>query len=52
MKPYRYLGPHDALDVAGLGVVALGETLQVPLELAAEFDARPDFEHVPDKKKG
>jgi hypothetical protein len=51
VKPYRYIGPHDELNVNGVGVVAQGKELEVPDDLASEFDARDDFEAVKPAKK-
>lgn len=52
MKQYRYVGPHDAVVVEGHGEVANGDCV-TPRDEAqdAEFEAREDWEQVPDKQR-
>lgn len=35
MAFYKYVGPNDAVEVAGLGRVATGESVEIPAELEA-----------------
>lgn len=42
MRKWKYVGPHDAVDIAGVGTVNQGDEFEVDLDL----DGRPDFELV------
>ncbi len=44
MKTWKYVGGHDAVDLAGVGTVAAGE----PFATDVDLDGRDDFELVPD----
>lgn len=42
MRKWKYVGPHDAVDIAGVGTVNQGAEFEAELDL----DGRPDFELV------
>jgi hypothetical protein len=42
MRKWKYVGPHDAVDIAGVGTVNQGDEFEADLDL----DGRPDFEVV------
>jgi hypothetical protein len=42
MRKWKYVGPHDAVDIAGVGTVNQGDEFEADLDL----DGRPDFELV------
>lgn len=49
MRKFKYVGPHDGVELPDLGIeVAQGETVEVDGEVADDFDARDDWEHIPD----
>lgn len=48
MSTYRYVGPHDAVDLTGVGQVERGKAFKTDLDLSG----RDDFEAVkPTTKK-
>lgn len=46
-RRFRYLGPFDAVDVAGQ-TVSRGEVAEFGAEAAAGLDGQESWEHVPD----
>lgn len=41
MPKRTYLGPHDAIELHGVGVVERGVPVDVPADLAKELDQTP-----------
>ncbi len=53
MKKFKYVGPFDAVDIAGVGVgIERGQTVEVEdPEVSAGLEGRDDWEHIPDKQR-
>lgn len=52
---FKYVGPHEAVDIPALGVtVAHGDTVEMTGEMAEEFSKRDDWVRVdkPKSEKG
>lgn len=50
MKSFKYLGPFEAVEVAGQ-VVARGESADFGADVAAGLDGQECWEHVPDPQR-
>lgn len=42
MKQFKYIGPHDVVEVDGVGTVTRGDVVDVDGELAAGLEQQPD----------
>jgi hypothetical protein len=52
VKQFKYVGPHDEVDIPALGVVvAQGRTVQVPTDLVEGFEGQAVWEHIPDRSR-
>lgn len=52
MKRFKYIGPHDAVDLTGVGTVEHGHTVEVEdPEISKGLEGQADWEHIPDPKK-
>jgi hypothetical protein len=50
-RKFKYVGPHDAVDIPGVGTVEHGHQVEVESDVAAGLDGQADWEHVPDPKR-
>lgn len=48
MRRFRYVGPHDAVDLPGVGTVKRGQLVELEPELSRGLDGQATWEHVPD----
>lgn len=44
MPRVTYTGPHDGVDLVGVGTVTRGESVEVSDDLATELTSRPDWQ--------
>ncbi len=50
-RTFKYVGPHDAVEIHGVGVVARNAEVTVEPDVAAGLDGQADWEHIPDPKR-
>ncbi len=48
---FRYVGPHDAVDIPGVGTITRGEAREFDPERSAGLTGQADWEHIPDPKR-
>lgn len=48
---FKYVGPHDAVDLVAVGTVRRDVPFTAPAPLAASLKGRDDFAAVPTKKE-
>lgn len=49
---FKYTGPHDAVDLVGVGVVEHGHAVEVDdPDVSASLKEQAGWEHVPDPKR-
>lgn len=52
MRSFKYVGPHDAVDLDGVGVVKSGATVDIEDPgISAGLDGQADWEHIPDPER-
>jgi hypothetical protein len=53
VKKFKYVGPHDAVDLDEIGTVERGHTIEVEdPEVSARLEEQPEnWEHKPDPKR-
>ena len=48
MRRFKYVGPHDAIDLEGVGRVEQGHSVDIEdAATSAGLDGQADWEHVP-----
>lgn len=47
---FKYIGPHDAVDLVGVGTVAHGAEVEVSGAAAKSLDAQADWQRVGEPK--
>lgn len=47
---FTYIGPHDAVDLVGVGTVERGGEVEVSGAVAKSLDSQADWQRVNDKK--
>lgn len=47
---FKYVGPHDAVDLVGVSTVAHGESVEVSGDAAKSLDAQADWQRVAETK--
>ena len=51
-QKWKYVGPFDAVDVAGLGTIERGHTVEVDdPEVSAGLKGQDSWEHIPDPQR-
>ena len=46
---FKYVGPHDAVDLVGVGTVGHGEEIEVSTPVAKSLDEQADWRRVAPK---
>jgi hypothetical protein len=48
---YKYVGPHDAVDLVGVGTVEQGHEVEVSGDVARSLDSQSDWQRVNPKPR-
>ena len=48
---FKYVGPYDAVEIPGFGVVERGHMAEFDPERSEGLQGQADWEHVPDSKR-
>lgn len=51
MRKFKYVGPHDAVEIPGVGTVEHGHQIEVESDVADGLDGQEDWEHIPDPQR-
>lgn len=48
---FKYVGPHDAVDIPGVGTVERGHSAEFDADRSAGLLGQSDWEHIPDPER-